>query len=262
MGKSSPPPAPDPVATAAAQTATNKETAIAQSRLNSVDQYNPSGSIIYSDIPGSEVDGVGRQRVDTTFSPAQQAIFDQNNATSLSLGKLAATGAENATDVLGTAADLSDDAIVKSLRDSYNSVYGDQWNTRRGDLESSLVNRGIRPGSDAYDKTVRGFEQSRNDAENQLLLGGRQQSLSQLIAERNQPINEITALSSGSQVSNPASSAVATPQTAIAPTDVTGPVYQAYQGQVNAVNAKNKQRSELIGGLFGMGAGALSGGYF
>jgi len=262
MGKSSPntTEAPDPVAVAAAQGTSNVETAVAQARLNAVDQYNPSGSTVFSVV--DEVDGVPKYRVDTNLSPAQQAIFDQSNETSLGLGRLASTGVSNAQDVLGSAVDLSDDSIVKNLRDSYNSVYGDQWNTRRGDLESNLVNRGIRPGSDAYDKTVRGFEQSRNDAENQLLLNGRTQALSQMLAQRNQPINEITALASGSQVSNPAASQVQVPQTGIAPTDVIGATYGAYNSGLSANRQAGAAGQQAVGGLFALGAGALQGGYF
>ena len=261
MGKSSPPAPPDPAATAAAQGAANKETAVAQSRLNMVDQSNPAGSITYSEIPDSMVDGVPRYRAETVYSPDQLAIFNQNSSNSLSLGELAGTGIDNAQGVLGTEVDLSDGTTTKNLVNAYQSVYGDQITKRRDDLESSLVNRGIRPGSDAYDKTVRGFEQSRNDQENQLFLSGRAQEMAKTLAERNQPINEITALTSGSQVSNPLASLAPTPSTGIAPTDVIGPTYQSYQGQVNSVNARNQQRSQIVGGLFGLGSSAISGGF-
>ena len=262
MGKSSPPPAPDPAATAAAQGTANKETAVAQSRINMVDQHNPAGNIVYSEIPGSEVDGVPRYQVTTSLSPTNQKIFDQAATNSLSLGDLAGTGIDNAQSVLGTQVDLSDDAIVKNLKDSYQSVYGDQWDTRRAELEASLVNRGIRPGTEAYDRSVRGLEQSRNDADNQLLLNGRNQALSQMTAQRNQPLNEISALMSGSQVSNPTAGMVQTPQTGIAPTDVIGAHYGAYNSSLSRNQQSNAGLQQGLGGLFSLGAGALAGGYF
>jgi len=45
MGKSAPAPPvpPDPIKTAAAQAAVNKETAIAQAKLNMIDEYTPYG---------------------------------------------------------------------------------------------------------------------------------------------------------------------------------------------------------------------------
>jgi hypothetical protein len=117
MGKSSPPPAPDPAATAAAQGTANKETAVAQARLNMVDQYNPSGSIVYNEIPDSIVDGVPRYGVTTSLNPTNQKIFDQAQTNALGLGRLADIGIGNAQGVLGTQVDLSDDAIVKNLKD-------------------------------------------------------------------------------------------------------------------------------------------------
>ncbi|WP_448206493.1 hypothetical protein [Azospirillum sp. sgz302134] len=55
MGKSSPstPPPPDPVATANAQLAMNKETAQETARLNRVNQYTPWGSTEWTQVAGS-----------------------------------------------------------------------------------------------------------------------------------------------------------------------------------------------------------------
>ncbi len=57
MGKKSPkaPAAPDPVATAQAQAAMNKETAIANAQLGNVDQYTPYGSLVYTQTGGNPV---------------------------------------------------------------------------------------------------------------------------------------------------------------------------------------------------------------
>src|SRR3546814_17777733 len=68
---------------------------------------------------------------------------------------------------------------------------------------------------------------------------------------RNQPINEITALLSGSQVSNPASMSGPSPQTQVGGVDYAGLVNQNYQNQMNAYGAK-------MGGLFGL-AGSRGG---
>ena len=59
MGKKSPkaPAAPDPAATAAAQGAINRETAIAQARLNQYDEVTPYGSSTYTPT-GKTIDGI------------------------------------------------------------------------------------------------------------------------------------------------------------------------------------------------------------
>jgi hypothetical protein len=81
MGKSAPaaPPPPDPVATAKAQGAMNKETAIAQAKLNMIDEYTPYGSSLYTKRGGVE-DGIQQYARTTTLDPAQQAIVDKQNA--------------------------------------------------------------------------------------------------------------------------------------------------------------------------------------
>src|SRR6185312_3414864 len=87
-------------------------------------------------------------------------------------------------------------------------------------LATQLANQGIQPGSAAWKAQMDQFQQGKNDAYNQLYLNGNQQAFQQAVTTRNQPINEITALMSGSQVSNPTFGA--TPQTTIPTTDTAG----------------------------------------
>lgn len=91
MGKKSTPQAPtppDPVATAAAQGAQNRESAIAQANLNRIDQYTPQGSITYSQI-GTNADGTPQYAQTQKYSDSQQALYDQQNQVAQGLGSLA-----------------------------------------------------------------------------------------------------------------------------------------------------------------------------
>lgn len=74
MGKKSPspPPAPDPVATAQAQGAANKEAAIAQQELAMIDQYTPTGSLVYRPKGTTFAD----QSQPTTSQVFDQAAYD------------------------------------------------------------------------------------------------------------------------------------------------------------------------------------------
>ena len=105
-------------------------------------------------------------------------------------------------------------------------------------------------GSAAYDNAMRQFQQGQNDQDNQLLLSGRSQALQQLTAERNQPINEITALMSGSQVSSPVTGQANVPQTNVAGTDVAGMIMNNYNQQVGQANVNAQNKSQTMGGLF------------
>lgn len=91
MGKKSTPAqptAPDPVATANAQASANTRAAITQANLNRIDQVTPQGSITYNQI-GTNSDGTPRYQQVQTYSPGQQALYDQQNQIAQSLGGLA-----------------------------------------------------------------------------------------------------------------------------------------------------------------------------
>ena len=90
MGKSAPqaPTPPDPVKTAQAQGTINKETAVAQANLNSINEYTPYGTSTYS-VTGTNADGTPIRSRTTTLDPAQQAIIDKQNAVTNSLNTVA-----------------------------------------------------------------------------------------------------------------------------------------------------------------------------
>jgi hypothetical protein len=80
--------------------------------------------------------------------------------------------------------------------------------------------------------------------------------LQQAYAQRNQPINEITSLLSGSQVQQP--NFVNTPGSQIANTDFAGITNQNFQNQMGIFNAQNQNFQQLMGGILGLGAGAIT----
>jgi hypothetical protein len=87
----------------------------------------------------------------------------------------------------------------------------------------------------------------------------RNQYMQEQYAQRNQPINEITSLLSGSQVNNP--NFVNTPGSQIATTDVGSLINQNFAQQSSNYQQQNSNYQSLMGGILGLGAGALKGGY-
>ena len=83
----------------------------------------------------------------------------------------------------------------------------------------------------------------------------RQQQLEEQFALRNQPINEITALLSGSQVSSPNFN-VAQPSQ-IANTDVAGIINENYNQRMNKAQAEYQAQQSLFGGVLGLGSSLL-----
>ncbi|MDO8595730.1 MAG: hypothetical protein Q7R45_03815, partial [Sulfuricaulis sp.] len=113
------------------------------------------------------------------------------------------------------------------------------------------------PGTEAYDRAMRADTQGQNDAYNELLLSGRALSNNEMTAERNQPINEITALMAGGQVNQPQFGN--TPQTSVANTDVAGITQQGYENSLIPWKQQNSDRQAMMGGLFSLGGAALGG---
>ena len=81
------------------------------------------------------------------------------------------------------------------------------------------------------------------------------QYLQQQYAQRNQPINEITALLSGSQVQQP--NFLNAPTSQIPTTDIAGLQNQNFNNQMAIYGQQNQQYNALMGGVLGLGAGAL-----
>ena len=84
----------------------------------------------------------------------------------------------------------------------------------------------------------------------------RRQAISELLTGRQTPLNEITALMSGSQVNNPFSMPGYTGAGVAAP-DVYGAVGDTYQAQLARANAKNAGISNAMSGLFNLGSAGI-----
>lgn len=261
MGKPKAPTPPDPVKTAAAQTATNVQTALANAQLQNVNQYGPDGSVTYSQNGGQWITDptskakywVPQYTQTTSLSGAQQAIKDQNDKASLNLAGIANDQSGFLKDYLSKPIDLNNEATEARLMELGRKRLDPMIAQRDEDLRTRLANQGIKAGSDAFARELNTFNQGTNDAYNQLLLSGRQQAVQEALTERNQPINEIIGLMGGTQVGTPQFGA-GTNQPQIPTVDYAGLVNQNYQNQLGAYNQQNASRQGLLGGLFGIGA--------
>lgn len=262
MDSPSPPPAPDPVATANAQQNLNQNTATTQQLLNMTNQVTPEGSLTYNQTGSNTFTGadgktytVPQFTATQTLSPENQKLFDLNNTSKLNLGQAGVTATDKINSILGTS--FNGDKATEDKLDALASARLDpQFAKDQAALQTQLSNQGIKIGSAAYNDAMTQFGQTKNDAYNQLYLNGNQQAFNQALTERNQPLNEITALMSGSQVSNP--SYASTPQTSVGGVDYTGLVNNNYNAANQQYQTQVSQNNALLGGLFGLG-GTLGG---
>lgn len=102
----SPPPAPDPTVSAQAQGQSNIQTAIANARLNRVNQTTPWGSITYSQGP-VDANGVPTYSSEIKLDPQQQAQLDEQRKQQAYKQQLAAVLLGQAGGSLSKPLDLS-----------------------------------------------------------------------------------------------------------------------------------------------------------
>lgn len=255
MGSSpSSPPPPDPMDTAKAQAQMNSQTAITQFGLNATNQITPYGALTYKQI-GEWPDGTPRFQATQTLTQPQQHILNTNQKTQ---GRLANIGFQQTNKIgrlLSTPFSLGNEETEARLMDLGMRRLAPQFAQDEEALRTRLANQGIQIGSAAYKDAMGGFGETKNDAITQLLLRGRSQATNELLTERNQPLNEITALMSGSQVQQP--NFVNTPDTKVAGVDYMGAVQNQYAAQMQAYQAQMQQKNAMMGGLFGLGGSLL-----
>jgi len=256
MGSSpSAPAAPDPVATAAAQTASNKATAISSYGLNATDQQTPYGSLTYAQgTPWS--DGTPHYTATQTLSPEQQNLYNLGTQTQSNLGNIGVEQSDKVRGILNTPFDLNA-SINTQQADMARKLLDPVWQQREGSLDQKLANQGIQQGSEAYTNALRDFGMQRDNAYNGAALSGRAQASTEALAQRNQPLNEISALLSNSQVQQP--NFTNTPQSQVANTDVAGITNSAFQNNFANYNAQMQQQNALYGAIGGAAGSALGG---
>lgn len=250
------PKAPDPVQTAQAQAGVNLSTAVTQQQLNMVDQVNPWGSVDYSQNGSSRYkDSFGNWievptfTQTTTFTPEQQAIFDKSQAAQTNLAGIAEQQSGRVAETLNNPFQFSNQDAADWSYDLAQTRIAPQQQRNETALRDRLVNAGIRPGTPAWNSEMERLTQANTDQNNMLALQGRGQAFAENLAVRNQPLNELSALLSGSQVSNPAQMSGPTPQTSVGGVDYAGMVQDNYQAKVGQHNA-------MLGGLFGLAGAA------
>jgi hypothetical protein len=130
-------------------------------------------------------------------------------------------------------------------------------------LNVDLANRGIPVGSEAYKRAMMTQSQRENDllaaATTQGFgtgLAANQQGFNQLAYQRNEPINTLNAVRSGSQVQGPSFVNPAA-QANTSGADLLGATQMGYNAQLGASNAQNAANNQMTQGLFSLGGAGM-----
>jgi hypothetical protein len=265
----------------------------APSQVNNVG-FNPrdysrgvSYGTIQNDVDMSKVpELIGGEALDRDLQTQRDALYRQQAAFLDPQWKQDQSDLENKLVQQGIA--QNSDAWNRAVGDfSRNKefAYGNARNTAitgGGQEQSRLFNIGLASNQNAYNQALnnaqfhnsaqaQGFGQAfqnagmNNSTQSQLFNQGlananlQNQGRNQYINEQNylrqQPLNELNALRSGSQVTAPQFSGV--PQAAVGNTDIANLYNNQYQGQLANYNAQIGRNNAITGGLFGLGAAGL-----
>ena len=253
MGKSSsPPPPPDYTAAAESTAAANR-----------VNQVTPYGSMTYS---SSGVDASGHPQYTQTvnLAPDQQKLLDQQNKISLGLGSTMDQGLGYVQNALATPFDTSKLPAQQinpgqTAQDAIMARLNPQFDRRQAQLETQLANQGIARGTEAWNAAQNDLNMARNDASSQAALQGiglgqqaRQQGIQEQQYFNSRDLNNLNALRTGSQVTNPTFASYNQQATTAGP-DMMGATQAGYNANLGAVNANNAFGSQFMNSLMTAG---------
>jgi hypothetical protein len=287
MSSPSAPAPPDPYKVASAEGVSNVNTAKASSILGNPNTFGPTGSTTYAQsgdvetitLPDGSTTQVPRYNQTTTLSPEQQKLYDLNNQTQQNIGQVGVDQSKMIGDILGKPVDYSDlqldpssfSADRQRVEQAMYQRMQPQLDRSREAEENRLVNQGFQRGTDAFTNAMGDLGRQEND----LRLGitaaglGEQQGMygmardaagyemQRRTQQQNQPINSLTALMSGSQVSMPNVAGYNASQ--VAGTNLGSNVYASNAIQQQQYQAEMAKQNAMIGGVAGLAGAGMYG---
>lgn len=255
------------------------DTAIAQQYMNMVGQKGPYGTVSYTPNGNKTTVGTGAdaRTIDqydqtTTLSPEQQRLLDLQTGAQTKYGETANQQLDTIKGTLEKPLDFStlgasptpDENMRKSVLSSMLQRQEPMFARDRAALETRLANQGIGIGSKAYNDAMDELDRSKNDfalsADTQagnamaqqygLASDARGRSISEMIQQRQIPLNELAAMLTGSQVSMP--SAPGIPQTSMQAPDIMGATYGSYNGQMQGYGQQVASKNANTQGTMGL----------
>ncbi len=283
----SPPTGPNPTDTINAQTQANIDAANINTANGRPNVTNPFGSSTWERIADPSMPGGFRWENKIAFSPEQQGLYDSTVGNQQSLldtsGKLLSEIDKNYSTPFdlskyGTAQtiDNSPDAFNKQRDSVQSALYERLMRTRtpqmerdRAQMDLSLRNQGLTPGSEAYDNAMRGLREAQSgeiqDYNSRAVeAGGQEQtrlntdfrnnagfnntvrsnSINEGLTQRNMPLSEYNALTQGTQPTLPTFQPYGTGT--VQPTNVTGITQNATTSAQDTYNARMAQYQNLL----------------
>lgn len=225
--------------------------------------------------------------VTRTFSPEQQALYDQQTEISKKLGLLGLGGLDWLQETVDKPLDLSgvtdfasapaaNEATRKAVTDAILARQQPGVERKQDELRTQLITRGFRPGTEAWNREWQRLGAQENDMrlaadvaggqEMQRLYGmalqgaqfqntSRGQQIQEALLKRRLPLEELNALRTGAMPQLPQFQNYQ--GSTVAPAPVFGAAQAQYGASADAYNAQAAQSGNFMSGLFGLGSAAL-----
>ena len=217
--------------------------AIATGNAGKYNEQTPYGTVTWSLRPGA--DPANPQPGDyirsTNFSPEQQKLYEQNTANQLTAGQV---GGQQLAD-LGQGRQAVQDALYRRATQYYDQNFGDQENQ----LRTRLANQGLNEGTEAFEREMRNFRQTRDsaysDATDRAIAGADQQennAVARIVNILN--MSKATAPTSGNSAGG-------------AGTDLLTAANQAYTANLGASNAQAARDAQQQNALLQLVLGGM-----
>ena len=244
-------PVPNAANVATVQGAENQSAATGTQQLNQTNQVSPLGSTTYSQSAGPN--GLPQYTVTQNLSPQEQALLAQQQGVQGQANTLASSTLANTQPL-----DLSNPTIMNALAATYSPLFNQQQAINQEALNSQLNNEGLHTGDTGYQNAQQTFGLTQADAWNNILQNAYGQQVASAEAAYQLPIQGASSLASLGAAQFP--SQISTPQNQIQPVNTSADVYNSAQIQAQNVAAQNAQNQAMMGGLFGLGSAAITGG--
>lgn len=237
-----PPSPPNPQAVANIQQKYNTKA----QQQSMIGQQTPQGSLTWVKDPNSP----GGYKAVQQYSPAELGLFNLQIGGQTGLGQAGQSLGGDISAMLGAGPpDLSPEAMTKQLMDWQTQYMQPYWNQQQSNLDSTLGNQGITPGSTAYNNAENLLSRNISDQRNQFFAQSEPLAFGQQMQKYQFPVALENQILGGAAPQGP--SFVPTPQ--VQPPDYQTAAQQAYQAQ-------NQQYGNMMQGLFGIPT-ALAGGW-
>jgi hypothetical protein len=242
----------------AQQAQANQQAAQEQQKMNMVGQSTPYGSLTYKADPNSPSGYTAVQ----SYSQPVQDVLNQNISNAQGSANAAGNLLNSQGGALGQGVDLSYGADANRIAQIEQQTLDPMWARNQNTFDQSMADKGVMPGSAAYNNAYTDYQNSKNNAYNNMFLNAYQTANNAAVNQYDTNLNGLNSLENGGSITNPASIGLtSTPQETVQAPDLTG-TYQSMMGnQQQQYQNQMNQYGATMGGLFGLG-GSIAGGVF